>query len=274
MHAANAAYLIITNSLGIACIIKAALVTALLSGSELVPCRLFSEVIVSEIKDREIVHSLFWVKEETTTVTVGDQMWFSCSSSFYVTERFQQLTSVLFWCNCSWAAMQQFSRRGCSISIKRCCNSSVKTGCNSSIKKGCNSSIKRGCSSSIRRGCSSINDTSWWVFSRVKSWNWVPQFRLDHIHQAVKTSVICVIHVMQCRCPHLKDINRSLISCHMVVHSLRHSKPTTILKAGNANAVIASSTPKKRKPLLKLGRIKIILVLKWNPQKFCKRKIC
>jgi hypothetical protein len=52
MHAANAAYLIITNSLGIFCIIKATLVTALLSGSELVPCRLFSEVIVSEIKDR------------------------------------------------------------------------------------------------------------------------------------------------------------------------------------------------------------------------------
>jgi hypothetical protein len=74
MHAANAAYLIITNSLGIFCIIKAALVTALLSGSELVPCRLFSEVIVSEIKDREIVHSLFRVKEEITTVIVGDQM--------------------------------------------------------------------------------------------------------------------------------------------------------------------------------------------------------
>ncbi len=59
MHAANAAYMIITNSLGIFCIIKGALVTALLSGSELVPCRLFSEVIFSEIKDREIVHSLF-----------------------------------------------------------------------------------------------------------------------------------------------------------------------------------------------------------------------
>jgi hypothetical protein len=38
--------------------------------------------------------------------------------------------------------------------------------------------------------------------------------------------------------------------------------------------VVVSSTPKKRKPLLKLGRIKIILVLKWNPQKICKRKIC